>query len=201
MAKNSAYSSIVEQYRKQINEMRKQVESAEHISELIADKFVERARERLAKHNNAKNLSVINGLLGNIYKRKGKNKWQIIIRQDPEGLMTFLEYGTGLLGEAYAHPEASGFGWEYRQNDYFENPAYKSVNGRRGWFFRTYSPNVYIDNNDSDRREGGSLVFTQGIKPVRYIYDTRIEIEDIIARADGDFVLLEQLLKKLKPII
>lgn len=201
MAKNSTYSSIVEQYRKQIKELRKQVDSAEHISELIADTFVERARERLLKNNNAKNLSVIQGLLGNIYKRKGKNEYQIVVRQDPEGLMTFLEYGTGLLGEAYSHPEATSFGWTYRQNDYFENPAYKSVNGRRGWFFRTYSPNVYIDKNDSDRREGGSLVFTQGIEPVRYIYDTRIEIEDIIAKADGDYVLLEKLLKKLKPII
>ena len=201
MAKNEGFYGIITQYRQAIKEIRKQIDSAEHINELIAETFVTRARARLSLNNNAKNQAVISKLLGNIYSRKTKNGVQIVIRQDPEGLMTYLEYGTGLLGEAYAHPEASEFGWNYRQNDYYENPAYKSVNGRRGWFFRTFSPNIYIDNNDSDRREGGSLVFSQGIKPVRYIYDTRIEIEDLIVKADGDFVYLEQLLKRLKPVI
>ena len=204
MAKNEGWYAIVKGYRQQINEMRKQIASAERVGELFAKKFVERARDRLGKNNNAKDQSIIEKLKGNIYAREGKDGWQIVIRQDPEGLMTFLEYGTGLLGqgssETDGHPEAIKIGWDYRQNDYIGNPAYRTVNNKRGWFFRSSDPNIYIDKNDSDRREGGTLIFSQGIEPVRYIYETRIEFENLIRKSKGDYVYLEYLLNHMGSI-
>lgn len=199
MAKSKGFYAIVESYRNQIKEMRKQIESADNISKLVAEVFVSRARGRLQKYANTDQLGLIARLLNNIYYRQSKSGYQIIIRQDAEGLMTFLEYGTGLfMMGATPHPEAGKIGWDYGGSAYYGNHAYRSVNGRFGWFFRTEDPDTYIDRNDSDRREGGTLVFTQGIKPIRYIYNTRKEIEDLIAQSNGDYVWLEQKLIELK---
>lgn len=197
MAKNDGWYAIVKGYREQIKNMRMQIASAENISKLVAEIFVSRARGRLEKYANTDNLGLISRLKSNIYYRPSKSGYQIIIRQDPEGLMTYLEYGTGLFMGASPHPEANKIGWTYGGNA-GSSQAYKTVNGRFGWFFRTEDPDTYIDRNDSDRREGGTLVFTQGIKPIRYIYNTRKEIEDLITRSKGDYVWLEKELIKLQ---
>ena len=79
---------------------------------------------------------------------------------------------------------------------------YRKVNGKLGFFFR-HKKERYIDENDSQiARLGGDsmfgdLIFSQGIKPVRYLYDTEIEILREYNQASDIFDFIDRL-KKLK---
>ena len=68
--------------------------------------------------------------------------WYVYIPEDPEGLVMFLEYGTGLDGDMSGHPE----GWAYAVNE----KDYVTYGGREGFVFdktpKDYTP--YIDEND-----------------------------------------------------
>ena len=63
--------------------------------ELLCETFVQRARTRLAAKFNAKKY------VNNIYYRinGATGEPEIIVRENEEGIMTFLEYGTGIMGK------------------------------------------------------------------------------------------------------
>lgn len=199
MAKNTEFLNSLQNFRNKIKAKIEQFNQLEdELPRRMCEVFVKRARQRLLQNANTDQIDLIMSLLGNIYYRKGRNGYQVIIRQDPEGLMMFLEYGTGLIGEADPHPESGEVGWEYAVNASSNSKAYRSVNGRFGWFFRTDSDETYIEKTDSNRRDGGTLVFSQGIKPVRYIYETKLELEDVLRRSRGNIDLLFKMLEQLE---
>lgn len=199
MPKTDLYVSGLKELKKTIKNRISELQNLEDtLTEKICATFVKRARNRLFQNSNTQQQGLIQSLLGNIYYRKTKNGSQIVVRNDEEGLMMFLEYGTGLQGEAYKHPQSQNIGWEYAMNV----SDYKSFNDKLGWFFQDKGNN-YIDNSDIViEKKTTNSVFSQGIKPVRYIYDTWIEIQDVITRSKGDYSLMVKMLDQLldKPI-
>ena len=75
---------------------------------------------------------------------------KIYIKPDREGLVSFLEFGTGLVGYQNPHKQAHKYGWEYAINA--SNYRYRRyrpdgiVRPNAGWFFR-YGDS-YLDVND-----------------------------------------------------
>lgn len=194
MAKDAIFVSGLKELRKSIKDKVSELQNLEDtLTEKICKTFVQRSRDRLLQKANTDQLGLIQSLLGNIYYRPAKSGYQIIVRNDEEGLMMFLEYGTGLQGEAYRHPQASMVGWEYAMNV----SDYKNFQDKSGWFFQQRDNN-YVDREDiTIERRTSTAVFSQGIKPVRYIYDTWLEIQDVIRRSRGDYNLLMKMLDQL----
>jgi len=149
----------------------------------------------------------------------------VVIPVDQEGLFMFLEFGTGLVGEADKHEEADEVGWEYGMH--------RDRYVRGGWFFKRENSQrtkgesyeethkAYVDMSDEypvveqrhkvyvsergkvkgyTRKDGRYVrsytrkranpkvseydyqvvhknsVFSRGLKPTRYIYNTKQEI-------------------------
>ena len=133
----------------------------EEVSKKVAEQFVEEARKNLLSDSNPAPEST--GLIANIansitytkstrtlYRTgttEGKPKkvsgYVVKIPMDREGLVMFLEYGTGLNGLRNRHPEASKIGWAYAIN----RERYKTFGTKRGFIFRSTGRN-YIDNDD-----------------------------------------------------
>ena len=233
MAKNQTFKSAFNDLRKEIKEfVRESVEQAKELEELIAKTFRDRARQRLIATNNAipSQQSYISKLANNIQARKYANGWQVVVLKDSEGLLMFLEYGTGLIGKNEPHPEAGEIGWVYAINK-DNKEIYREFDGRKGWFWRPQGDkNRYIDKDDYvykyqrsfkkegikptdyrvDPERGGGLwqtdrnvgdarvVFSEGIKPLRYLYLTMREIELAIDTANGDIDLLYKLLNMIR---
>jgi hypothetical protein len=231
MAKN--FDRQLKEVRKELKEfIQEQVSLGEELQYKIAITFRDRARERLIKGNNAipSQQAFISKLANYIYVRKQAGGYAVVVQMDKEGLLMFLEYGTGLAGKNNPHPEAGEIGWVYAINERNEN-IYKETERGKGWFWRPQGDkNRYIDENDyvyeyqrsfakegtkptdyrvdpprggglwqTDRNVGDArVVFSQGIKPIRYFYLTKLEIEREIFYADGDIVMLNDSLDKLR---
>lgn len=163
------------QFKKQIKSMKESINSIKKdmqylridLPELICEVFVERARARLKAEPNAE--IYINNIN---YVVNPDGTCEIVVTENQEGIMTFLEYGTGVLGSQYKHPEAAQSGWVYAVN----RADYKHVKGiGHGFFFRK-TANNYIARTDS-YDSGHTSVFSRGLRPVRYLYNTKREIE------------------------
>ena len=137
----------------------------EEFSKRVAERFVEEARKNLLSDSNPapESVGLISSIASNItytksartLNRKGTTKgkpkvatgYVVKIPMDREGLVMFLEYGTGLNGLRYKDKlfkaEASRIGWKYAINR--EN--YKTFGTKRGFIFRSTGKN-YIDNDD-----------------------------------------------------
>lgn len=164
-----------EQFRKQLDLMKKSINSVKKdmqflridLPELICEVFVHRARTRLKYAGGAEYVNNIN------YVVNGDGTCEITVTENQEGIMTFLEYGTGIIGSQYKHPEAKVTGWRYA----IHRDQYKYVKGiGHGWFFQKTATN-YVSHRDSYIPEHNT-VFSRGILPARYMYDTKKEIED-----------------------
>lgn len=148
---------------------------------------------------------------------------KIYIKPDREGLVSFLEFGTGLVGYQNPHKQAHKYGWEYAINA--SNYRYRRyrpdgiVRPNAGWFFR-YGDS-YLDINDEfpikkvyryvsekqwvrtraprykihgyTRRRPKTIItekvledrnsaFSEGLKPLRFFYDTKNEFNRIFRK-------------------
>lgn len=152
------------------------------LSKLYAEKFCECAKERLRIGT----LDNANGLdySDRIYvTQTGKNSYAVIVdngSSTEENIMAFLEYGTGLKGQDDQHPVAKLIGWEYAINE----DRYVEHDNQWGWYFNNKGYN-YISTSDSietkETKNGISQkVFSSGIVPLRYIYDTQRQFKQIL---------------------
>lgn len=130
-------------------------------SRKASEKFVIEARNNLLKDSNPapESTSLISNIANSItyeeskrtlYRSgKVKNKPKVVngyvvrIPMDKEGLVMFLEYGTGLSGLRDRNLEAKQIGWKYAVN----RDKYVTFGKKRGFIFQSTGRN-YIDNSD-----------------------------------------------------
>lgn len=223
---------------------------ANEVSGEVVKVFVKRAKKRLI--NSAKNFTYdtaqnVTRLVDNITyeeqpyfeigKTTGKPKEvtraYVRVRRDPQDLLMYLEYGTGLVGEAHRHPEASKIGWQYGVNreKYVSLPKTKTG---KGWIFtrkptstvlkddvpihRYWTERIIFVNQVITIKKGKNAgktykrvqpyhrktktshsVFSEGMKPVRYIYDTKQELNGLFRAGKGSLTV-DQFYKKLHDI-
>lgn len=152
---NAAETKARENFKQAIND--RLLERGEEISKQLAEQFVEEARNNLISNSNPapESIGLISRIANSItYKKTSEdNKKGYIVRipMDREGLVMFLEYGTGLMGKNYskidsdfAH-EANSIGWKYaiHENRY----KTRKKTGKRGFIF-TPTKGYYIDKDD-----------------------------------------------------
>lgn len=242
MAQNQIFQNSLNNVKKQLRSFidKAQKDMTEEISKLVAYTFRDVARKRLIKTNNAisQQQAVIKNVAQSIMVRKYKSGYKVVLSRqtDPEGLLMFLEFGTGLVGKANPHSWAGSIGWKYAINENEKSkqnpllPHYVTrSNGKKGWFWRPQGDNTrYIDKDDivenykrkynayrikpehpifgrttkfweTHRLVGNPrLVFSSGIKPLRFLYRTRLDIIKAINRANGDIEKLKQELEILR---
>ena len=249
--------------RKTFEKTRRQIEAivsekanriANEMSSKIVDVFVNRAKARLDRFAddesmNGESASIVRGLKDNIYTEgwsipvgdKVKVYNIVRVKRDPQNLLMFLEYGTGVAGFYDNHPEAGKNGWIYWTNPkHYKRPIY-AINDLRydgyGWFFNK-KPFSFVGRNDHENvvfkyrykqdvegyektlKSGKKVkvrpytrkiryapdkvvdnaVFTQGIKPVRFLYDTRQEIKGLFGGKQQTLSELNAKIDKLKII-
>ena len=201
----------------------------EELSRRLCEVFALRARDRLLTYATPKDnesYSQLVDLASTIVAKESSTGlgYEVSIPVDNEGLLLFLEYGTGTMGALDEHPEAGKVGWKYALN----RESY--IN--EGWFFNRYPTRrnssigefetavAYLDANDinpvknrvryvSERvrvkgypRDGKKVksytrkrpvaktkvyeyddsgtAFSRGLLPVRFIYDTKQELREIL---------------------
>ena len=151
--------------------------------DVLGKLFVLRARENLRRYD-----PETERYLGNIYYDPYTKN---VVVRSPQGeepdLMWYLEFGTGIAGEKHPHPEAAQNGWAYAIN--------KDTVGQKGSPWRTNSRHPdgigwwVSDTGDlyhaKDDRLGNAHphFFTSGIPPARYIYNTMMQIDELIELA------------------
>lgn len=229
MSKND-FSKQLTKLQREIN--RRLADRADNIAyglrEATVDLFVHNARQRVldrATPKDANSIVLVNTVANNIVS---EDDYIIKVLPDNEGLYMFLEYGTGVLGWFYGHPEASKIGWEYMTDPshyVLKNiPRAGISTGLQGWFFH-YNGDNYLDYRDEypnivrvkytqTTQMGGGFTdkngrhvrryrrrrntnragefstfekdytqynwaFSSGLEPLRYFYDTKIEIQNI----------------------
>ena len=235
MSQNQIFQNSLNNVKQQLRSFidKAQKDMTEEISKLIAYTFRDVARRRLIKTNNAisQQQAVIKNVAQSIMVRKYKSGYKVVLSRqtDPEGLLMFLEFGTGLVGKNNQHSWAGNIGWQYAINE----DKYKTrSNGKEGWFWRPQGDNTrYIDKDDmvenykrtynayklkpehpifgrttkfweTHRLTGNPrVVFSSGIKPLRFLYRTRLDIVKAINRANGDINKLKQELQILRSAI
>ena len=245
MAQNQIFQNSLNNVKKQLRSFidKAQKDMTEEISKLVAYTFRDVARRRLIKTNNAisQQQAVIKNVAQSIMVRKYKSGYKVVLSRqtDPEGLLMFLEFGTGLVGKANPHSWAGSIGWKYAINENEnskQNPKLPHYvtrsNGKRGWFWRPQGDNTrYIDKDDMVENYKRSydayklkpehpifgkttplwktyritgnprVVFSSGIKPLRFLYRTRLDIVKAINRANGDIEKIKQELEILRSAI
>ena len=197
----------------------------EELSRRLCEVFAYRAQERLIKYSTPKDSQSamqVRELASTIVAKSsstGKG-YEVSIPVDEEGLLLFLEYGTGLVGEANEHEEASAVGWRYAINRELYTKG-------GGWFFDRYPTRgdetsiAYVDANDitpviskttrtsnsqwvsgytrkdgvvvkryhrkranpkttTYERERRGIVWSRGLVPVKFIYNTKQELREIL---------------------
>ena len=153
------------------------------LAKRIAEKICERAQLNL-KYNIGNDSYTehynTDRLLDNIYVKKYKNNsYRVAIRENADKeVMYFLEFGTGLVGKEHSHEWAGEFGYQYAKNvgnyvdpSVLSDDGYKDIkeDSMQGW--------IYFDKNKQKK------VFTSGLYPVAYLYDTMQELEQIVEEA------------------
>ena len=171
------------------------------LSEMIAKAFVARARKVLLYYTHEKRYSYyIKAVKGD------EGHWSVVLnhpKYDPY-IMYFLEYGTGFAGEESEQNPEKPADWQFAIN--YGDPRafwFKAVDigggQQEGWYFK-YLPNHYIGDEDIDKginTKGNQIYFTRGIKPVMYIYKTKIKIQQLLDQVYGKKLKISyKLLKK-----
>jgi hypothetical protein len=183
-------SSNIPQFRQYLNRIISNYDKyADTILEEICQRIVSEAQERLIMSG----YNVID-LVDNItYQKYGKSKYRVGIRNNnAKDIMYFLEFGTGIVGQANKHPMANEIGWDYVMHP--ENIVYNKwssgINsvgeyvGKEGWWYEV--PSETEANWITE--DGKMYAFTSGLKPVRYFFDT-------IKKENIDRIVQQVLLK------
>lgn len=229
MSKNSQFSASMRKFRDKLRYFvtSQTEELTKEASEEVAKTLVRLARNRLVSRANpsAESKELISELKENITSYKNT----VSIQSDPEGLMLFLEYGTGLTEKK--HPEANKIGWNYAGNA----DKYKKIGERYGWIFERKN-NHYVSEDDwvipkeskfqtsyrervrfyfrKDRtyvksytrtrphgpklKSDKNLVFSSGLKPIRYIYDSKQKIREFVDLNEG--ISMKEFIEELKEL-
>lgn len=146
---------------KSLNKLRDDVQSMvsaradrimEGLSKSITDAFVNNVQKRLisrATPKDTQSAMLVQNIADSIVVDEsvwaGKYEYRIVIPRDPEGLVMFLEFGTGLVGYTQGNPDATKYGWSYAVNR--NSYVYKKHEGRLGFIFEKTGTN-YIDRDD-----------------------------------------------------
>lgn len=256
MARNADFEKSLSLFKKNFTEAvnKKIMEFGEEKSLELAQTFVELTKRNLDNAQPApESQHFIQKIKDSIKIKKTKQYsedkkkvgYTINIPVDSDGLVMFLEYGTGLEGLRNPHPETSKslaqefkIGWDYAVNRnntktvYMRNsknqqvaiqqPCYITRNGKRGFVFRKTAKS-YIDMADVQfkntyetkyswvsgydrvvKKKNGEVktihikpytryhknpitytsrttyVLSSGIKPVRFIYNAKLELRGMI---------------------
>lgn len=174
------------------------------LSEMIAKAFVARARKRLIAYTGQKRYSYYIKAV-----KEEDGHWSVRLNQpkyDPD-IMYFLEYGTGFVGrESEQNPDKPS-SWQYTINYGADWYGVMDINGSEveGWYFN-YQPNHFVQEEDggyTNKRTQQRVIFTRGIKPVMYIYKTKIEIQDLLDKVKGKRLKIsyKELKSRLNKII
>lgn len=179
--------------------------------------------KRKATPNDTHSRNKINEIVDSMYMAGGGEYYGVReyiakIPLDSEGLVMFLEFGTGLIGERQGYDSYSEkFQWAYA----IHRSKYKTITntesgnfGKTGWFF-TNKNRKYVDKNDfkvhqidilkrvikrqvitpqrgnqkksyvryqpyNIHRKGYASVFSEGLKPIRYYYTAKQELNYLI---------------------
>ena len=152
MSRNAEFEESLRKTRRRVyyllDEKARQFE--DEIGERLCKCFVKRARERLLRDATPKDeqsMQQLSALANSIdYRKLNNGAYSVKIPADEEGLFLYLEYGTGIMGEQFPHPEAgtvtknSAIGWNYNSNK-------ESIRTSTGaWFFKR--DNNYVDSLD-----------------------------------------------------
>jgi hypothetical protein len=106
-------------------------------------------------------------------------------------LAVLVEFGSGVVGQSQAHPNASAEGYEYNVDS-----ASKSIDG--SWTFFTNSEELDLPKDallahnwyEGKRGKGGEkgkrlLIMTRGAKGVWYAYNAIVDAQMELAKANG----------------
>ena len=236
---NSQFKKFRRSLEAVINEKANKI--ANETSAKIVEAFTDRAKKKLEDYAvknalDSSSIAIVNRLKENISyvsekSGRGSVYSYVRVKNDPDGLMMFLEYGTGLQGSKNYHPEAGKRGWKYAINrDKYvrlQSAQFSDVKGY-GWFFRK-KPDSFLTKDDIPihryekvgqvehkisyiRKDTGKLVeytrtykkkmkdsksiFSQGLKPARFIYDTKQEFKNLFKETKG--LTVSELEKKLE---
>ena len=153
--------------------------------DILGEVFVERARQNLLNYD-----SNTSKYVGNIYYDP---RWKQVVVRSPQGnepdLMWYLEFGTGIAGEKNPHPKANESGWRYAINKGTVNQAGSawrtkdSHNDGIGWFVQEDKDSPLYHAKDDHTNYKRPIFFTSGIPPARYIYNTMLQIDELIELA------------------
>ena len=180
---NSILTSIVNK----LEETQSQFENmSKKMAELLAKAFVARARKRLIAFTGSKRYSYYIKAVNN-----GEGHWSVVLnnpKYDPY-IMYFLEYGTGFVGKRSEQNPDKPASWKYTVNKgaSWYGAMTLEFGKQEGWFFN-YRPNHFVQEEDGDftnKNTGQRVIFTSGIKPVMYIYKTKVEIQNLLRQVKG----------------
>lgn len=116
---------------------------------------------------------------------------QVVVRKpmgsDEPDIMWYLEFGTGIAGKNNPHPEAAQNGWLYAINEHTKDQKgspWKTLKkrGRVGWYVNKTDGMQYHAKDDLTHYKR-PIFFTSGIPPARYIYNTMLQIDELIELA------------------
>lgn len=190
----------------------------------VAEAFVNRARRtlisRATPQDTSSYLQVIEVADNIKVKQNKKGQTYITIQQDREGLSMYLEYGTGLMGKNNPHPNSGNIGWNYAINEgsYINTHTTIDRSGptKKGFIFENFGN--YIDKEDrfvikesglkryTSKKTGiekfygpyryvsKKWIISSGLRPTRYIYDTKLAMKKLISSCKK----VSQLRKKLR---
>jgi hypothetical protein len=101
--------------------------------------------------------------------------------------MWYLEFGTGITGKNNPHPEAAQNGWLYAINEHTKDQKgspWKTLKKRKriGWYVSKTEGEQYHAKDDLLHYKR-PIFFTSGIPPARYIYNTMLQIDELIELA------------------
>ena len=89
----------------------------------------------------------------------------------------YVEYGTGIVGEANPHPEPNG--WEYDINGH----------GEAGWFYPVKDgPQSNAWHPAGRKAAGVRLAWTRGMPARPFMYNTMLELEAEVEREGGRII-------------
>jgi len=205
--KNSDFKASLKKFRRDLEQKvnERMLRLSKDLNEDLANAFVESSRTILKNNSSPKDSQSANMIqiisdsityeenertLYNSNQNKEFKTTGYVVRVpiDKNGLVMFLEYGTGLEGKNNRHEEADKIGWKYATNDntikqiryVFSGVEkirnikwYTSINSKKGFVFKKKS-NSYIDSKD--------IIFQNEHKPYEVITPTKPNKNGIIAK-------------------
>ena len=209
MSKSSEFKYSLKRFRRDLEQVvnEKALKISQELSTKTAFAFQKLARDNLKNFNESseesqhlvdmvsRNIVVVDANDRQITTthtdstKTGKNKkvgkftgCAVKVKMDKQGLAMFLEYGTGLEGDANKHPEAKRFNWEYAVNDNTErittDKSYKkdgpNTERRTAWYPTLFGKKGFVFKKTSESYFGKSdIKFKNGLYGVnsqKYIF-------------------------------